>query len=90
MKFCGEKFSKQFYFVSFSLYNFSGHETEFFVLVQDCVHVLDPLGVNGAVKDEPLALVLGHGRKLAEVLGQDAVAPLVVLKVTVKLNWKES
>ena len=33
--------------------DFSGHETQLLVLVEDRVHALDPLRINGAVEDQP-------------------------------------
>jgi len=63
----------------------SAHQAQLLILVKHSVHVFDPLRVHGAVEDEPFALRGRHGRKLAEVAGQDAVAPLVIFEVSVQL-----
>ena len=55
--------------------DFSTAEAELLVVVQDSVHVLDPHGVHGAVKQEPpLVLVCGPGAH-ADQGRQDTIRP---------------
>jgi len=35
--------------------DFAVHETEALVVIEDCVHVFDPVSVYGAIEDDPLS-----------------------------------
>ena len=53
------------------------HVSYLLIVVEHSVHVLDPDGVDGPVKDEPLAVGRLGGGKGSVADGQDPVRPLV-------------
>ena len=54
--------------------DFSGHEAELLVVVEDGVHVLDPQSVDRSVENDPLVIRSFRGRELAEDVGDDTWA----------------
>jgi hypothetical protein len=53
-----------------------------------CVHVLNPEGINGAIKEQPLLVWTGVLRKIAHVASQHAICPLVgvLIKLAIQLT----
>jgi hypothetical protein len=52
-------------------------EAEFLIIVEDCIHVLDPNGIDGAIKDEPFSIWILSLGKGSELDSQDTVGPLM-------------
>mmetsp|Transcript_11712 Transcript_11712/g.17848 ORF Transcript_11712/g.17848 Transcript_11712/m.17848 type:complete len:936 (+) Transcript_11712:4723-7530(+) len=67
----------------------SGVEAELLVVIEHSVHVLDPNGVDGAVENEPSAIVGAHaGGHVSELDGEDSIRPVMTdfIEVTVELS----
>ena len=64
----------------------AAHQTQLLVVVQHSVHVLDPQRVDGAVKDDPLA-VWGVGwSELSECVSNNSICPLKKASITDMFN----
>jgi len=75
------------------LNDFTRHQTQLFIVVKYRVHVLNPHGVNGTVKNKPLAKVFHIAQigLFAIVDGQDTIGPLVRngIETTVQLAHRD-
>ena len=53
--------------------NLPTHEAQLLVVVQHCVHVLDPDGIHGTIEDDPLAVVVCGRGLFTKGVGQHPV-----------------
>ena len=53
------------------------NQSHLFVVIKYSVHVLNPDGIHGTIKQDPLAVFIGVAGILSECVGQHAVCPLV-------------
>ena len=53
------------------------HQTQLLIVVQHSVHVLNPNGIHGPVKDEPLAVWCGGVGKCLVTHGENSVRPFM-------------
>ena len=56
--------------------NFSTHQTQFLVIVQHSVHILNPQGINRAIKNDPLSVWCVCWRKFSEGVSHNTICPL--------------
>ena len=55
--------------------NLSTAETQLLIVIQDCVHALNPKGVNWTIEHEPLLIWCVVGHSLTNEAGYDAISP---------------
>ena len=64
----------------------AAHQTQLLVVVQHSVHVLDPQSVDGAVKDDPLAVWGVSWSELSECVSDNSICPLKKASITDMFN----
>ena len=71
--------------------NLGRNEAQLLILVEDSVHRLNPKGIDGAVKDNPLAVAAVLAGGDAEELSNETVAPLTrrLVEPTVQLRHRD-
>jgi len=70
------------------LNDLTAHEAELLVIVKHSVHVLDPNGIDWAIKDKPPSVLLVHLRCKDTIPdGKNSVGPVVgdLIEITIKL-----
>jgi hypothetical protein len=66
----------------------SGIEAQFFIIIQDCIHILDPESIHWPIKHNPMALACTIRATLPYCIGKNTVHPLArdLVEHTVELT----